>query len=57
MLSSHLSFGLPLGLFPFIFNFITTLSVDSSSLHDMAKPSKFVLVDHLNSEQHITLFV
>ena len=32
MLSSHLSRGLPLGLFPFILNFITTLSVDSSSL-------------------------
>ena len=32
MLSSHLSLGLPLGLFPFIFNVITTLSVDSSSL-------------------------
>ena len=27
--SSHLSLGLPLSLFPFIFNFITTLSVDS----------------------------
>ena len=32
MLSSHLSLGLPRGLFHFIFNFITTLSVDSSSL-------------------------
>ena len=32
MLSSHLSLGLPLGLFPVIFNFITTLSVDSSFL-------------------------
>ena len=32
MLSSHLSLGLPLGRFPFIVNFITTLSVDSSSL-------------------------
>ena len=32
MLSSHLSLGLPLGVFPFIFNFITTLSVDSSPL-------------------------
>ena len=31
-MSSHLSLGLPLGLFPFIFNFITTLSVESSSL-------------------------
>ena len=30
MLSSHLSIGIPLGLFPIIFNFIATLSVDSS---------------------------
>ena len=30
MLSSHIVF--PLGLFPFIFNCITTLSIDSSSL-------------------------
>ena len=37
VLSSYLSLGLPLGLFPFIFNIITTLSVDSSSLspHDI----------------------
>ena len=32
MLNSHLSLGLPLGIFPFIFNIITTLSVESSSL-------------------------
>ena len=32
MLSIHLSLGLPLGLFPFLFNFITTLSIESSSL-------------------------
>ena len=32
MLSSHLSLDLPLGLFPFIFNVITTMSIDSSSL-------------------------
>ena len=32
MLSSHLSIGLPLALFPFIFNFITTLSVEYSPL-------------------------
>ena len=55
MLSGRLSLGLPLGLFPFIFNVITTLSVDSYSLvmtvhrHDMAKPSKLVLVDSLNN--------
>ena len=32
MLSSHLSRGLPLGLIPFIFNFITHLNVGYSSL-------------------------
>ena len=31
-LSSHLSLGLPLGLFPIVYIFITTLRVDSSSL-------------------------
>ena len=31
-LSSYLSLGIPLGLFPYISNFITTLIVDSSSL-------------------------
>ena len=43
MLSSHHSIGLPLGLFAFIFNFITTISI---SPHDMAKRSEFVLVDY-----------
>ena len=32
LLSSHLSLGLPLGLFPFIFNIVTTISVESSAL-------------------------
>ena len=31
MMSSHPSLGIPLGIFPFIFNFTTTLSGDSSS--------------------------
>ena len=31
MLSSHLSLGLPRGLFPFILKFITTLTIDYSS--------------------------
>ena len=54
ILSSHLSLGLPLGLFQSIFSCIATL-IDSSS--DMVKPSKFVLIDFLNNGQHITMSV
>ena len=43
MLSSYLNLRLPLGLFPFIFNFITTLGVIFFSPHDMAKPSNHKL--------------
>ena len=58
MLSSHVSLGLTIGLFPFIFNFITTLSVDSSSLL-VTWPNHrrlFVLIIS-NNEQHITMSV
>ena len=57
MLSSHLSLGLPLGLCPFIFDGIATLSVNFSSVRprDMTKPSKFVLIDYLNNGHHVVI--
>ena len=58
MLSSHLSLGLPLGLFIFVFNVFTSLSIGSSFL-PMTWPNhrSVILVDYLNSEYHITLSV
>ena len=56
MLSSHISLGLSLGLFPFIFNFITTLSVDSSSLI-MTLPLNRSLFWLITSTMGITLSV
>ena len=56
MLSSHLSIGLPIGLFHFIFDFFTTSTLTLPLPHDIAKTSKFVPIDHLNNGQHITIF-
>ena len=50
ILSSHITLGIPLCLFPCISNFITTLIDDSSSLLTAwQNPTKLVLVDYLNN--------
>ena len=56
MLSSHLSLGLPLCLFPFIFNFTTTLNIDSPSFF-MVKSLWYILVDYFLTMGSILLYL